>query len=603
MFLKLSDVRIVLVLAASFLICHCTKTVNSTEPVATVQKKVVNPYSMPTATYLALAKKEEGHKKNDLLLAAAGRMISEGQWRKGLAILAQSDELTEEQLNEKNVLLAKIDVIRDKPEAALTQLAKINQSQTLSSYNQIQYHELRAQSYRLTGHLIESVQERITLETLLSGTDLQTNNLRTLWLTLINIPQTQLSTMVAEAVDKSELQGWLQLAVIAGQYRESPKSLLDALAQWQSHFTNHPANALLPSPLNRIADKMIAKPKHIALLLPMSGPLSGPGKAVHDGFMAAYKSRNDEETTQIKFYDTAKGDVTLLYQKAIDAGADYVVGPLTKSQVAAVAALNHPVPTLLLNDSATAVQDNSYLFGLSPANEATQVALKAQSKGYRKALVIAPKNDWGNEVTKAFSQQWTNNGGKIADTLLYGAEDDLNKNIQDFLKVSESQAREKRLKQVLGTNLNALTTRRHDFDMIFLLAYPTKARQIMPLLKYYYAGDVPVFATSTVYGGSANALKDKDLDGVVFCDIPWVFSHQAGSRNWPEQFNSYNRLYALGMDSYALATQLNQLILFPADGAMEANGTLFLQPSGQVARVLEWGQFRQGLVQSLGTTV
>ena len=57
------------------------------------------------------------------------------------------------------------------------------------------------------------------------------------------------------------------------------------------------------------------------------------------------------------------------------------------------------------------------------------------------------------------------------------------------------------------------------------------------------------------------------------------------------------------MDSYALATQLNQLILFPADGAMEANGTLFLQPSGQVARVLEWGQFRQGLVQSLGTTV
>jgi hypothetical protein len=139
--------------------------------------------------------------------------------------------------------------------------------------------------------------------------------------------------------------------------------------------------------------------------------------------------------------------------------------------------------------------------------------------------------------------------------------------------------------------------------MIFLLAYPSKARQIMPLLKYYYAGDVPVYATSSVYGGNANALKDKDLDGVIFCDIPWVFAHQMGSRNWPEQLNSYNRLYALGMDSYALATQLNQLILFPADGSRDdTTGTLYLKPSQQVARVLEWGQFRQGLAHSLGET-
>ena len=123
----------------------------------------------------------------------------------------------------------------------------------------------------------------------------------------------------------------------------------------------------------------------------------------------------------------------------------------------------------------------------------------------------------------------------------------------------------------------------------------------MPLLNYYYAADIPVYATSSVYAGHANALKDKDLDGIIFCDIPWVFSHQMGTRNWPEQFNSYNRLYALGMDSYALATQLNQLIVFPADGVME-KGALYLKSSQQVARILEWGQFRQGLAHSLGQT-
>ncbi|KTD44866.1 penicillin-binding protein activator [Legionella quateirensis] len=603
MFLKLFNFRIFFLLVSTFLLCQCTKTVNSSEPVVTVHKKVTNPYSMPTATYLALAKNEEGYKKQSLLLAAAGRMISEGQWRQGLAILAQTSELTDDQMNEKTLLLAKVDVIRDQPKSALVKLATIKQLESLSSYHQIQFHELLAQSYRSTGNQVESVMERIKLESLLTEQDLQINNRRTLWLTLINLPQPELNTMAAEAADRSELQGWLQLAIISRKYRDNPKSLLAALDQWQSHFDNHPANNILPNPLDSIADKMIAKPKHVALLLPLSGPLSGPGKAIREGFMAAYKASNGEETTQVKTYDTAKGEITELYQKAIEEGAEYVVGPLTKNQVAAVAVLNHPVPTLLLNDSDASVQDNSYLFGLSPANEASQVAIKARSKGYHRALIIAPKNDWGNDVTKAFINQWTNNGGKIVDTFLYGTNDDMNKKMKDFLKISESQAREQQLKQVLGQSLQSLTSRRQDFDMIFLLAYPSKARQIMPLLKYYYAGDVPVFATSSVYGGNANALKDKDLDGVIFCDIPWVFSHQMGTRNWPEQFNSYNRLYALGMDSYALATQLNQLILFPADGSMESNGTLYLKPSQQVARVLEWGQFRQGLAHSLGNTV
>ncbi|KTD34481.1 lipoprotein [Legionella moravica] len=604
MFLKLFNVRIFLLLVSTFLLCQCTQTVNSSEPVVTtVHKKVKNPYSMPTATYLALAKNEEGSKKQSLLLAAAGSMISEGQWRQGLAILAQTSELTDDQLNEKKLLLAKIDVIRDQPQSALVKLATIKDSDSLSHYNQIQLHELLAQSYRSTGNQIESVMERIKLESLLTEQEQQVNNRRTLWFTLINLPQPELNAMAAEAADKSELQGWLQLAVISRKYRDNPKSLLAALDQWQSRYDHHPANNILPNPLDSIADKMIAKPKNIALLLPLSGPLSGPGKAIREGFMAAYKSNNGEETTQVKTYDTAQGEITELYQKAIDEGAEYVVGPLTKNQVAAVAVLNHPVPTLLLNDSDASVQDNSYLFGLSPANEASQVASKARSKGYRRALVIAPQNDWGNDVTKAFVNQWTNNGGKIVDTFLYGTNDDMNKKMKDFLKISESQTREKQLKQVLGHNLQSLPSRRQDFDMIFLLAYPSKARQIMPLLKYYYAGDVPVFATSSVYGGNANALKDKDLDGVIFCDIPWVFSHQMGTRNWPEQFNSYNRLYALGMDSYALATQINQLILFPADGSMESNGTLYLKPSQQVARVLEWGQFRQGLAHSLGSTV
>jgi outer membrane PBP1 activator LpoA protein len=604
MLINLFKFRIFLLLLSTLLLSQCTQTVNSSEPVVVVkQKKVTSPYSMPTATYLAMAKNQEGNKKQSLLLSAAGRMISEGQWSQGSAILAQTEDLTEDQLDEKNLLLAKVDLLRGHSKSALAKLATIKQPNNFSNYNQIEFHELLAQSYRAVGSHLESVMERIKLEALLADDDSQIKNRRALWLVLINLPEAELNTMSVEAANKSELKGWVQLVIISRKYRDNSQSLLAALDQWQSQFYNHPANNILPNPLDSIANKMLSKPKKVALLLPLSGPLSGPGNAIREGFMAASKASNGAEATNVKAYDTDKGEITELYQKAINDGAEYVVGPLTKNHVAAIARIDHPVPTLLLNDSDVSLQDNSYLFGLSPANEASQVATKARSKGYNRALIIAPKNEWGNEVTKAFTTQWKQNGGQVVDVLSYGSTDDMNKNMKDFLKVSESQAREKRLKEVLGQNMQSLTTRRQDFDMIFLLAYPSKARQIMPLLKYYYAGDVPVFATSSVYGGSANALKDKDLDGVMFCDIPWVFSHQMGTRNWPEQFNSYNRLYALGMDSYALATQLNHLILFPADGSMESNGTLYLKPTQQVARVLEWGQFRQGLAHSLGSTV
>lgn len=605
MLIKSIKIRAFFFLVSIFFLCQCTTAVNPPETAAPIsapkiEKKIASPYSKPTVSYITQSKNQEGNEKQQSLLLAAGRLISDGQWRQGAAILAQTSDLTPTLKDEKNLLLAQIDLIRDRPQRVLNRLDGITEHDELSAYQKVQLHELLAQAYRGTDKPLESVNERIQLETLLTDEESQANNRRALWLTLTRIPQAELNSFAAQAANQSVLQGWVQLALISRKYRDNPKTILAALELWQSQYRSHPANHILPTPLDSIADKIHAQPKQVALLLPLSGALQGPGTAVRDGFMAAYKSNNSETSMLVKSYDTNKGDAASLYQNAVNDGADYIVGPLTKAQVAAIATLPHPVPTLLLNDADTVIQENSYLFGLSPANEATQAALRAKNKGYSRALIIAPGNDWGKEVTKAFTQQWQKGGGRVVDTFLYGSTDDLNKKMKDFLQITNSQQREKKLRELLGQKIQPVISRRQDFDMIFLLAYPSKARQIMPLLNYYYAGDVPVYATASIYSGSANPLKDKDLDGIIFCDIPWVFSHQAGTRNWPEQFNSYNRLYALGIDSYTLATQLNQLILFPADQSQNGEGILYLKPSQHVARVLEWGQFRQGLVHSLG---
>lgn len=585
-------------------LCQCTKVVNSTEPTLDVQSpKHQVPYPLPVATYLSRAMGQEGTEKQNSLIAAAGRLIFEGQLHKGATILSQLSDLTDVQQNEKNLLLAKVDLIRDKPKEALAKLSKITNKDQLSPVHLIEYHELLAKAFRTVGNYRESIDQRIQLETLIPDQEGQINNRGILWLTLANLPQADLETMSSESVGQTEFKGWVQLALISRKYRQNSKSLLAALDQWQSQNSNHPGNHILPNPLDSISDKLVTTPKQIALILPLSGPLAGPGQAIKDGFMASYKANKGEELTLIKLYDSNKGNVEDIYQKAVAEGAEYVVGPLTKDHVNKIAAINHPVPTLLLNETAVGEQQNSYSLSLSPIDEATQVAIKAGAKGLKRALIIAPNNSWGDEIVSAFSKQWKEHGGLIIDSFRYTGKDDLNKGIRNVLQIPDSEGREKKIKQLLGYNLQTNNTRRQDVDMIFLLAYPSKARQIMPLLKYYFAGNLPIYATSSAYSGTANALKDKDLDGLIFCDIPWVFSHQMAAKNWPEQFNSYNRLYALGMDSYSLATQMNQLILFPADGSTNTSGILFLKPTQRVARVLEWGQFKEGMPHSLGDTV
>lgn len=589
----------ILLVFCVILLSNCTSKV-ATENHLQVSKKLASPYSMPATAYLALAKNQSGTEKQTLLLMAAGRLIYDGQWRQGQAILAQTGTLSPELVDEKTLLQAKVDLINEQPRAAIAKLASIHGINTLPLYYQVQFYEMLAYAYQSIGNSPESVMERIKLDHLLPDEASKANNRRALWLSLTSLPVAELETLALEATDGSILKGWMELAVVSRKQYKNPQTMLSHIEQWQAAYPNHPANYILPSPLDSVASRLYPAPRKIALLLPLTGPLAGPGGAIKDGFMAAYDASSSRDYVKVRTYDTNSSNVSSLYQQAVDDGAEYIVGPLSKTDVTQVASMAHPVPTLLLNDLEGSTRENAWQFGLSPGNEARQVAASARKRGLTHALVIAPSGIWGSDVVKAFTSQWQASGGQVVDTLNYGPQDDMNTSIRNFLQVSDSEARGKRMQQVLGHKIESAPSRREDFDMIFLLAYPSKARQIMPMLKYYYAGNVPVYATSSVYSGSANSMKDRDLDGIIFCDMPWVFNHQMGSRNWPEQFNSYNRLYALGLDSFALSNQLNQLILFPAMGVSEKSGVLYLSANQQIARILAFGQFRQGLAHMLG---
>jgi outer membrane PBP1 activator LpoA protein len=139
--------------------------------------------------------------------------------------------------------------------------------------------------------------------------------------------------------------------------------------------------------------------------------------------------------------------------------------------------------------------------------------------------------------------------------------------------------------------------------MIFLVAEPERARQIIPLLKFYYAGKVPVYATSLIYSGISNPDHDNDLNNIQFTDMPWVLGglpeelqaiQQNAAEMWKSSYSHNPKLYALGADAYQLSISLNQLKASSSQSIHGGTGTLRLQENQHIGRELPWARIHNG---------
>ena len=291
------------------------------------------------------------------------------------------------------------------------------------------------------------------------------------------------------------------------------------------------------------------------------------------------------------------------YRQAVADGATFVVGPLLKENIAELAESGIATTTLALNflpDDAAAV-DGLYQFSLSPENEASQVADRATTLGQYRALALAPNNAWGRRVLSSFMESFQARGGQLLDYRLYDANSpDFSSGIQQLLLIDESRAREQRLEANLGIPLEYEPRRRSDLDLIFLAATEKAGKLIRPQLRFHYAGSVPTYATSAIYQeGSRN---NRDLNGIMFPDIPWIIEPDGQSlavretlaQHWPAQAKRRSRLYALGFDAYRLIPLLNGDARWRADALQGMTGTLYIDENGKILRGLAWARIRGG---------
>ena len=427
---------------------------------------------------------------------------------------------------------------------------------------------------------------------------------RSLWQNLERTDSQQLSTALPNATDP-QWRGWLALALIN---RQTEAQMRRELVQWRAENAGHPAANPLPGGL----DYLLAPPTHdgkVAIILPLSGQLAQAGKAVLNGFLAAHyaDSSTGRATNELFVIDVETfPSASSAYDEALREGASIVVGPLSKPALADLAARpERPIPILALNriDPLLPAQGSALVqLSLAPEDEAANVAELAFGRGARRAIIIAPAGNWGHKVETALRERWRTLGGTIASDVTYSTYDDYSSSVTSALALDTSEQRARDLRTAIGINIEFTPRRRQDADAIFLLSHNgAEARSIKPLLAFHYAGNLPVYAISSIYSGIPDE-RNQDLNGIQLVETPWLLDANPSLRealaSGDDKPGKYTRLNALGADAYLVQSNFSRL-QSGADVLMRANtGLLSMDPTLTIKRQLSAATFDAGALKA-----
>jgi uncharacterized protein len=496
---------------------------------------------------------------------------------------------------------ARIALYEGDPSAALDALNN-NRLQTipLTQDLQIGIGRLRSEAYRQNRSYVASARERIYFDSLLNA-DEKTRNHEYIFSVLLELPASSLTKHASNAIT-SDLRGWLSLAAMTKQYNNDPLKQLRELNNWKMLWSHHPAATQLPASLQMLSRVVREQPSNIALLLPLQGDLAPFGRAIRDGILAAHYEQ--QNSTTIRIYDTSKLAIGTMIVKAVEEGAELIIGPLDRENVDSLVEMDLAVPVIALNRT-TEERGNPdlYQFGLAPEDEMIQVADQVVKEGYAKALLIAPEGEWGERNLGVFRDRWESLGGITVNEAIYSSQRDYSDMVKSLLSVDSSQQRSLELRRIIGQKFEFTPRRRQDVDFIFLLANPAQARGINPTLAFFYADDIPVYATSHIHEYSGSRIDAIDLNGIRFCDIPWKLTDTDKLQKeifslWDSSQTTFAPFFALGVDAYRLYPRLQQLKEISGERLFGATGILQLE-NNTIVRNLMWAQFKNGNVISI----
>jgi ABC-type branched-subunit amino acid transport system substrate-binding protein len=162
-----------------------------------------------------------------------------------------------------------------------------------------------------------------------------------------------------------------------------------------------------PTPVVTVAPPLQAPqgPRHLALLLPLSGPNAAVAQAMQ---LAAQLAASAPGAPPLDVQDTG-GDprrAMIAAQKAIASGDAMILGPLTTAETQAVATVAVPaqMPVLAFTSDPAAARPGVWTLGVTPGQQMRRLVAAARDDGRQHIAALLPIGPFGDALESALSQ-------------------------------------------------------------------------------------------------------------------------------------------------------------------------------------------------------
>ncbi|TDO96963.1 penicillin-binding protein activator [Marinomonas balearica] len=486
---------------------------------------------------------------------AANEMMAVEEWQHAASIL--NDNVTPFSSSvqfQGYLLLAQANAELKKPLDALSALSRAKRlpaAQSPASENQLGLQ--RASVLETLENWPATLKERLKLSFTLPP-DGRSDNQSKLWLAAQNLTDVELEYLRND--NNIILRGWLDVSSLLRNQSLTLEQQLEAFAKWRTSHPSHPASINPPIDFQLIASLGDLVPTSIALMLPMSSTLKPASDAILEGFLKTYYASTGIRP-KIKVIDSDQYEhIEDAYLEATNTNPDVVIGPLRKSNVARLLQTDLTVPTIALNRlEQNPSKTNLFYFSLNVADDISELINVAKQAGAEKAAILTTQATWALRQGDEFNTVAEEAAVPVAINLSY---EDTPKGRQNAIKkillVDESEKRQRSIAKWIGEPVESISRARQDLDYIFFVGKISDAKQIRPLVDFYFADHIPLLSTNSLNDTPPYKLaKKEDIERILFTEIPelLVETDNAGSTD----SNLILRLKAMGSDSLLLANR------------------------------------------------
>lgn len=626
--------RCIVVFTASAVFLSACSSAPSSDPAtpsaSAPAPEVVTPTVASVEQLLRQAEQaEQLHQRNEILVQAAGALLDNGDVHRAGAVLSL---INPNQL--RPIPAQQLRLERTRFAAALHNWPRVIElSDGLAAeFNQ---RAQRAAIHTLRWQAFHEQQQWLAAAEALVDASRYDNSIspQLIWQSLARVPA---QSWRQDQYQRDELlRGWYSLMQRLTLALDQQQNVTLAVQAWQRAYPNHAAQ---PVSEYLLATTQNPQQQQIAVLLPLSGPLSGPGIAIRNGMLAAVQQETAEYGKNILFLDTARYSANELLTAIAQHNADTVIGPLDRDSIEAFATakqaasvsgelpinfhqlwLNQPPSNWPGSEQGEAqniapsinLGTNSF-FALDSESEAEISVRWLAAKGHQNILLLGADTQRTRNTANRIERWWR--AAFAADkvrTELYTASTDMLETVQRALLVNESNQRINHVERFVSNDRSLRNQRgeapelhyelrsRQDIDAIYLLGDANQVRLVKPYIDVSlsaFGTRIPVYATSIV-NEEQRSRGENDLDGVFFSDAPFVLNSalmpdvRAQLTDNMQPFNiSRQRLVAMGMDALSISPKLALMQQLPGYEYQGLTGRLRISQQ-IVERELDWARF------------